>query len=252
MIDAKTYQTLVVVMLALALVTFVALRFIVAPYGRHARKGWGPTLPDRVGWMIMESPSLLLFSAIFWIGPHHGEIVPRVLWALWALHYGNRCLVYPLQLASNGKRMPVAIVLMAIAFNVLNSTINASWIGWVGSYASDELTSPRFLAGVALFLTGMVLNLDADRRLRTLRAPGEVGYKIPHGGLYELVTSPNYLGEILEWSGWALASASWGGVAFAVYTFANLAPRALSHHAWYRDKFSDYPTKRRALVPWLW
>ena len=42
------------------------------------------------------------------------------------------------------------------------------------------------------------------------------------------------------------------GLAFAVYTFANLAPRAIDHHTWYRQRFSDYPPERRALIPYLW
>jgi protein-S-isoprenylcysteine O-methyltransferase Ste14 len=84
-----------------------------------------------------------------------------------------------------------------------------------------------------------------------LRAPGATGYAIPRGGLYELVTCPNYLGEIVIWCGWALASWSWAGVAFAVYTLANLAPRARSHQAWYRATFPDFPKARRAMIPWL-
>ena len=36
------------------------------------------------------------------------------------------------------------------------------------------------------------------------------------------------------------------------YTFANLAPRAVSHRRWYRETFPDYPPSRKALVPWVW
>jgi hypothetical protein len=39
---------------------------------------------------------------------------------------------------------------------------------------------------------------------------------------------------------------------FAVWTAANLAPRAHSHHRWYRDNFVDYPLERKALLPRLW
>jgi 3-oxo-5-alpha-steroid 4-dehydrogenase 1 len=56
----------------------------------------------------------------------------------------------------------------------------------------------------------------------------------------------------VEWAGWALASWSVGGLAFALYTFANLAPRAVAHHAWYREQFPDYPKARKALVPFLY
>ena len=40
-----------------------------------------------------------------------------------------------------------------------------------------------------------------------------------------------------------------GGLAFCVFTAANLIPRALSNHRWYRENFPDYPANRRALIP---
>ena len=101
-------------------------------------------------------------------------------------------------------------------------------------------------------MAGFAINQHADWVLMNLRKPGETGYKIPHGGLYRCITCPNYFGEILEWTGFAIASWSLPGVAFALYTFANLAPRAVSHHAWYREKFPDYPKERKALLPFVW
>lgn len=250
--SASTYPVLVAVMFALAVLTYVALRFVVAPYGRYARAGWGPTVSDRLGWMLMESPSLLYFAWVYMHGTHRAEVAPLALFGLWMLHYGHRTLVYPFRLRSTGKRMPIIIVLLAVAFNFLNCSINARWISELGVYPPGWLTDPRFIVGVLLFGVGMLVNFDADRRLFALRPPGTTGYKIPRGGLYEWVTSPNYLGELVEWTGWALASWSLGGLAFAVYTFANLAPRAVAHHAWYRQEFPGYPGARKALVPFLY
>ena len=70
--------------------------------------------------------------------------------------------------------------------------------------------------------------------------------------MYKWVSCPNYLGEMLIWFGWAIAAWSQVALAFALWTVANLAPRARSHHRWYQDKFENYPEKRRALVPGLW
>ena len=56
------YRALVLLELALAALTFVGLRFVTAPYGRHGRGGWGPTVSARLGWLIMESPAPLLFA----------------------------------------------------------------------------------------------------------------------------------------------------------------------------------------------
>lgn len=48
-------------------------------------------------------------------------------------------------------------------------------------------------------------------------------YQIPCGGMYELISCPNYLGETIEWIGYAITTGSIAGTAFAFYTFANLA-----------------------------
>jgi protein-S-isoprenylcysteine O-methyltransferase Ste14 len=70
--------------------------------------------------------------------------------------------------------------------------------------------------------------------------------------MYRWISCPNYFGEIVEWIGWAIATWSLAGLAFALWTAANLAPRAHSHHQWYRESFADYPQERKALVPRLW
>jgi len=44
---------------------------------------------------------------------------------------------------------------------------------------------------------------------------------------------------------------SLSGFVFALWTIFNLLPRALKHHAWYKDKFSDYPEDRKAIIPKL-
>jgi len=88
--------------------------------------------------------------------------------------------------------------------------------------------------------------------LRGLRQPGESGYKISNDRLFRWVSSPNYLGEITIWVGWAIATWSWPGLTFAFWTIANLLPRARANHAWYKATFPDYPPERKALVPGLW
>ncbi|HOU94611.1 MAG TPA: 3-oxo-5-alpha-steroid 4-dehydrogenase, partial [Polyangiaceae bacterium] len=143
------------------------------------------------------------------------------------------------------------VVGLGFAFQCYNSYLNARHLSELGSYPDSWLGDARFLVGVTVFGLGLLLNRRSDAILRRLRAPGETGYRIPRGGGFELVSCPNYLGEILEWCGWALATWSWPGLAFALYTIANLAPRAVTHHRWYRETFPDYPPERRALVPYL-
>jgi protein-S-isoprenylcysteine O-methyltransferase Ste14 len=244
------YLALVLLELALAGLTVVGLRFVTAPYGRHGRGGWGPTVNARIGWLIMESPAPLVFAGVYLAGARRAEVVPLLFLVMWQTHYLYRSFVYPF-LTRAGARMPVTVMLMAIAFNVLNAFINARWVSELGGYPTEWLADPRILLGVALFAGGLALNASADRTLRGLRAPGESGYRIPDGGAYRWVSCPNYLGEIVEWIGWALATWSLAGAAFALYTMANLAPRAIAHHRWYREQFTDYPPQRRALIPYV-
>jgi steroid 5-alpha reductase family enzyme len=244
------FRALVALELVLAVATFVGLRFVRAPYGRYATDRWGPTVRARWAWLVMESPAALVFAAFYASGPHRARTVPVVLLALWQLHYLYRAFVYPWTLRGCA-RMPATIVLMAIAFNLLNAYVNASWVSSFGDYPTRWLADPRFLGGTALFLAGLAVNRDADRRLRALRRPTSGGYQIPHGGLYRWVSCPNYLGEIVQWFGWALLTWSPAGLAFAVYTTANLLPRGIDHHAWYRQRFAEYPGARRAVIPFV-
>ena len=148
--------------------------------------------------------------------------------------------------------MPVSVVAMALLFNVMNGYLNGRWVFHFGNYTSEWLLDPRFWSGFAIFCGGYLINRHADHVLRSLRRPGESTYSIPYGGLYRWVSCPNYLGEILEWIGWAVATWSLPGLAFAMWTFANLAPRAWTNHRWYQERFPDYPADRKALVPGVW
>ena len=236
---------------ALAAITFVALLLVTAPYGRSIRPGWGPVISSRVGWIVMETPPVLAFVAFYVMGQHRAETTPLVLLGLWQLHYIHRAYIYPVRMRLGRKKMPVLVAALAIVFNVLNAYVNATWIARYGEYPASWLATPQFVLGLLVFLTGGAINFHSDEVLRTLRKPGETGYKIPNRGLHRWVAAPNYFGEILEWTGWAIMLWSPAGWAFAVYTIANLAPRAWSHRRWYRQTFADYPAQRKALVPFL-
>jgi hypothetical protein len=240
----------IVALVASGVACFVTLLFVAAPYGRHERPGWGPTVAARTGWVLQELPAPLLFAIVFFRGEHAFRAVPLTFLCMWELHYLYRTFVYPLRLHPGAARMPLATIALAIAFNALNATLNAYAISH-GALRHVEawFVDPRFLAGVALFAFGWYVNHDSDAILRKLRKPGETGYKIPNGGFFRFVSCPNYLGEIIEWCGWALATWTYAGFAFAFFTAANLVPRAISHHRWYREKFAAYPAGRKAILP---
>ncbi len=235
--------------MALAVALVPLQLFVTAPYGRHVRTGWGPQVPNRLGWFAMESVSLVLFAALFLAGPVHKSAPAWVFFALWAAHYANRALIFPWRLKGSDRTIPLVIVGSAAFFNTVNAGLNGVALGW-NAYPESWLADPRFVAGLALFTCGAALNLWADGRLMRLRTP-KVDYALPRGGMFERVSCPNHLGEILEWSGFALMCWNPAAFSFAVWTSANLIPRALSHHRWYKARFSGYPAKRKAVIPWL-
>lgn len=201
----------------------------------------------------MEAPAALVFAGLFALGSQKGSVVAWTFLAMWETHYIYRAFIYPFTLREEDRPMPFTIAAMGIVFNSVNASLNALWLfHGPGRADGSWLADPRFLAGAALFATGLVVNRQADATLRALRPAGENGYRVPHGGLYRWVSCPNYLGEIVQWTGWALATWSLPGLGFAVWTAANLIPRARTNHRWYIDSFPDYPEDRRALVPGLW
>jgi protein-S-isoprenylcysteine O-methyltransferase Ste14 len=247
----ELFNTLLAAWSALAVVVFAALFFVTAPYGRHARRGWGPTLRSSWAWVCMEIVAVVGLPVVFILGNHRDAV--SALWlVLWEVHYLHRTLVYPYRHRHSSSRTPLTVVLLAVAFNLINVSTNGYWLFVLGPVRDlDWLAEPQCLAGLALFGIGMVLNIDSDNRLLRARRQSD-GYTVLRGGGFRWVSSPNYLGEILEWSGFALATASPAAVVFALWTAANLAPRARAHHLWYRQRFTDYPAARRALVPWIW
>jgi 3-oxo-5-alpha-steroid 4-dehydrogenase 1 len=240
------------VWIAMGAFTFLLLLFITAPYGRHSRPGWGPTVSARLGWVLMEIVSPLAFLCFFLKGNGSPNPVTVLFLGLFLLHYANRAVVYPLRIHGGGRPMALSVVAMGALFNTVNGFLNGRYLNLFASrYPAAWLLDVRFLAGLALFAAGMYINLHSDGVLRTLRGSEDQGYKIPRGGVFELVSCANYFGELLEWLGWACLTWSLAGLTFAVWTAANLVPRAVAHHRWYQETFPDYPEGRRAIIPFL-
>lgn len=256
MTEDHFYDLILMASFPLAAVTFLVLLFVSAPYGRHKRRGWGASISNRLGWLIMESPSPLIFAFQFFIGEVPKTLPMLIFFAMWEAHYIQRAFIYPFMIADGRKIMPLTIMFVAILFNSGNAYINGRYIfhisGASGGYPEKWVFSPAMIVGTILFLGGFVINRWSDRALQDLRAPGESGYEIPHGGLFRWISCPNYFGEIIEWIGWAIATWSLPGLAFAVWTIANLAPRARAHHTWYHEFFPEYPVERKALIPGVW
>jgi 3-oxo-5-alpha-steroid 4-dehydrogenase 1 len=166
-------------------------------------------------------------------------------------------------------------------------------------------TAPRttFYAGLVLWAVGLAGNIWHDEILLNIRrkakskgkakadgtSKGE-HYAIPQGGLYSLISYPNYFCEWIEWLGFALAASPlpfqlagltassilssllrpqtyldiWNNPGhqfapslsppwiFLISEIFLMLPRAYKGHKWYLDKFGDaYPKQRKAAIPFL-
>jgi 3-oxo-5-alpha-steroid 4-dehydrogenase 1 len=250
--ESTFYHWLVIAWMVLAAATFVVLFFVTAPYGRFTRNGWGPRINARWGWILMETPVLITFLVLYALSDRKSNPVSIVLLAFWIAHYAHRSFAYPFRLHSSRPSITVSVIVMGAVFNVGNGYLNGRYLFALGpELQASWLRDPRFIAGACLFWIGYALNQYSDQVLISLRSDGETGYKIPRGGAYRYVSCPNYLGEMIEWGGWALACWNLGALAFLVWTVANLAPRAFRTHRWYRSEFPDYPPERKALLPFI-
>jgi len=246
------FNILLIIVFSSSFFIFIGLFFIAAPYGKFFRKGWGITLKSNVGWFLMEFPSFVTMIFLFLEGNKKESPVAIVFLSIWSIHYFHRSVIYPFRMNKRNKKFPFLILIFALIFNFINSYLNGRYLFYISDeYELSWLLSAKFIIGIIIFIIGMYINIQSDYILLGLRKYGEQGYKIPRNGLFQLISSPNYLGEIMEWIGWAILTWSLPGLAFAVFTIANLLPRAYKNHKWYKNEFPNYPKNRKALIPYI-
>lgn len=152
--------------------------------------------------------------------------------------------------------MPLGIVAMGIAFNLLNACMQGGWIFYVapeGYYTNEWLLSPRPRRN------GRLLRRHGDQHPFGPDHPppaqtGDTAHYLPRGGMFRYVTSANYFGEIVEWTGFAILTWSASGAVFALWTFANLVPRADAIYKRYAELFGDELRKerRKRVIPFIY
>ena len=188
------------------------------------------------------------------ISARYNSIVPLIFFLLFQLHYFQRAFVFPFLLKGKS-RMPLAIMMMGMLFNLLNGFMQGEWLFYLAPetlYTLDWLKTPQFIFGVLLFFTGMGINWYSDYVIRHLRKPGDTQHYLPLQGMYRYVTSANYFGEIIEWAGWAILTWSLSGLVFLWWTVANLVPRANAIWHRYKEEFGDAVGNRKRVFPFLY
>ncbi len=254
--DSTLYDWVLTGMAVMAVIVFFALQKIEAAYGMTYSPKWGPSLNNKVAWILMEAPAFIIMALIWILSPRAGEIAPCIMAGLFELHYFQRTFIFPL-LMRGKSRMPLTIMLMGMIFNSINAYLIGGWLFHLapaGLYTPQWLYSPLFILGCLIFFAGMAINIHSDHVIRSLRAPGDTRHYIPKKGLYKWVAGANYFGEFTEWVGFAILTWSAAGAVFALWTFANLAPRAKSLSARYTARFGDEFTSLhlRYIIPFIY
>ncbi|XP_052091054.1 3-oxo-5-alpha-steroid 4-dehydrogenase 1-like [Mytilus californianus] len=229
---------------------FASLLFTEAKYGRYAENSFY-VMNGKLGWFIQELPALIVPILLLCFTECHGILYNcnRALLTLYIIHYVHRIFIYPFYL--KGKPLPLYMVVLAFMFCLFNGYLQSGYLLYSAEYRDEWITCPQLIIGLVMFISGLGINIHSDHILRNLRKPGETGYKIPKGGMFDYISGANFFGEILEWWGFAVACNSLPALAFAISTSCNLGPRAVHHHRWYKKKFEEYPRCRKAIIPFL-
>lgn len=252
----QNFNLLLIIMSAVAVVVFVCLFFIDAGYGKFYTKKWGPAINNKLGWVLMESPVFIAMIVIWLCSDRKDDIVRIILLIIFEIHYFQRAFIFPSRITGKSK-MPFSIIAMGMVFNTLNAIMQGGWLFHVSPedyYPLRWLASPQFIAGTIVFAAGMTINIQSDNIIRNLRKPGDTRHYLPKGGMFKYVTSANYFGEFMEWVGYALLTWSWSGAVFALWTFANLCPRAARIYEKYKHDFPDeFDAKRlKRIIPFIY
>ena len=254
--ELQQFNIFLIAMASIAVVVFVSLFFVDAGYGKFYDRKWGPAVNNKLGWVLMESPVFFAMLLLWFFSDRRDDLVRMAFLFLFELHYIQRSFVVPFRMRGYSV-MPISIVVMGVTFNLLNAFMQGGWIFYLSPddyYGRDWLTDPRFVAGFLVFIIGMFINIQSDDIIRDLRKDGDTRHYLPKGGMFRYVTSANYFGEFLEWVGFAILTWSWAGAVFALWTFANLGPRADHIYKMYQSEFGDQLNTKRVkrMIPFIY
>jgi len=243
-------------MIAVAVIVFIILFFVDAGYGIFRSSKWGYAIPNKLGWVLMEAPVAILLLTFWAFSDRKIMLVPVIFLIFMQIHYIHRAFIFPFLMRGKNK-MPLSIMFMGVTFNLLNVFMQGYWIFYhspLEMYSNAWLQTPMFIVGTCLFFTGLMINIDSDRRIRNLRKDGDTKHYLPRGGIFNYVTSANYFGELVEWTGFAIATWSMAGWVFVIWTFANLVPRANAIYHLYQKNFATETKnkKLKRIIPFIY
>jgi very-long-chain enoyl-CoA reductase len=135
---------------------------------------------------------------------------------------------------------------------VLSGVWLAYWIYSPSSYTalSSPTTTYLDIIGTILYLFGEISNFKTHLTLSKLRSKGGTERGIPRGYGFGLVTCPNYLFEMIAWTGILLVTRSGATVLFNAVAYVQMRIWAVKKERAYRAEFPEtYRKKKYQIFP---
>ncbi|TFK33936.1 3-oxo-5-alpha-steroid 4-dehydrogenase-domain-containing protein [Crucibulum laeve] len=223
----------------------------------------------------------------------------KLIIVMYLTHYIHRALVSPPRISpsSTPKNHP-AVVFYGVLFNITNGFLLGTFIASPFGKATLQHFTLKFILGFTLWAVGFQWKTAHEKILVDIETRAATGGKdrdeknastdattsIPHGHLFKYVSFPDYFCELVQWLGFAIATAPLplpqtslisalnpvtliSDLRKPSYLFApNLSPpyillfaelawtafRAQKGHRLYKEKFgAKYPEERKALIPFV-
>lgn len=231
-------------------------------------KDLGPQISWKIVFLIEYLGPLLLYP-VFYLQPKlvYGEAAVdtvQTAWAkevqfsaliAWSIHYLKRELETLFVHRFSHATMPYTNLFKNCAYYW-------GFAAWVAFFVNHPLYTPPeedlFYTGMCLFYLMEMGNLSSHITLRSLRPRGTRVRRIPHGGLFEFVTCPNYTYEIMSWVGFNLMTKTVAGMLFMAAGAFQMLIWAQNKHRNYKKEFDGkdgkalYPKTRKILIPFIY
>lgn len=159
-------------------------------------------------------------------------------------HFGKRCLEVLFLHKYSGPIDPFTTLAIASFY-----TLVAGFLSYLNRWplpAPDGL----FWLGLFLFIFGETANFVHHKILADLRGASSE-YILPRGGWFDYVVCPHYLFEIVAWLGILLLSRHLFALIALLGMAGYLLARSRRTLTWYRQKFPNFPSNRKAILPFL-
>ncbi len=218
----------------------------------YSKFNQGGAIPSRIGMLVIYALPMFFYLLCYVATAGERHLYHQLVLAAVVGHFLKRCLETLFLHRYSGHLSLRSLVSIVLGYCAIVGTIHlAVNLRTPASLVQQHSVLFSSALGAVVFLLGELGNLYHHVLLARLRGPADKSYQIPQGGLFRLVACPHYFFEIVAWVGIAIMSKQlmvFGVISFSVFY---LLARSVSTVRWYKAKFADYPSERKAIIPYV-